>query len=420
MSETRKCCRWTPAIVFRVRDRDNKFKGAHVIWLNPDLNWKREAEPRQQSFGPIKGGYVQLGDLDPGQPVLIAGGPETALAALQATGLPCACVGCGKNTSDIDIPAHSHAIIAADNGASGQATATKLARRLHGANCSVRIATPIRPEGGKDGYDWNDALMDGGDPVTLRDAILNAPIFDPEQADGADEEERVVLPSGAPLVAAKEYIKRRESSGEIPLLRTYRGAFYRWTGTHWREYPDEKVAATLYDLLNEALAVSKRDIGPYNPTRGKVDNVIHALRHVVLVNQDRETPCWLDRRKGQPPRDLVACRNGILNLKTRELLPHDPQFFTMNCMPLEYDPDAPQPRGWLKFLEDLWPTTDPARKAANEMAKQCLMEIIGYLLTPDTSQQKIFLIVGPKRGGKGTIVWVLRQLLGSENIVAPT
>ena len=164
-------------------------------------------------------------------------------------------------------------------------------------------------------------------------------------------------------------------------MRSYRGAFYRWTGTHWREYADEKIAAALYDFLGQAIAVGKKgDVGPYNPTRSKVDNVVHALRHLVLVNQDRETPCWLDRRKGQPPRDLVACRNGILNLKTRELLPHDPQFFTMNCMPLKYNPDALWSKRWLKFLEELWPTTaqDDKTRKANEVAQECLHEIVGY------------------------------------------
>jgi putative DNA primase/helicase len=209
-----------PGIVFRVRDRDNKLKGIHVIWLNGDLTDKREAEPQRQSFGPIKGGYVQLGDLDPDQPVLIAEGIETALAVLQVTGLPCAYVGCGKNTADIDMPPHPQVIIAADNGAAGQNTATELARRLSGPNCVVQIATPTRPEGGKAGYDWNDSLMDGGDPATLCDAILDAPIFDLEQADRADNE--VVLPSGAPLVAAEEYIKRQAPREEITLLRTYR------------------------------------------------------------------------------------------------------------------------------------------------------------------------------------------------------
>ena len=33
-----------------------------------------------------------------------------------------------------------------------------------------------------------------------------------------------------------------------------------------------------------------------------------------------------------------------------------------------------------------------------------LQEIFGYLLTSNTSQQKIFLIIGPPRSGKGTMV----------------
>ena len=36
-------------------------------------------------------------------------------------------------------------------------------------------------------------------------------------------------------------------------------------------------------------------------------------------------------------------------------------------------------------------------------------EIFGYCLTTDTSQQKAFLIVGPKRSGKGTIGRVLHE-----------
>jgi putative DNA primase/helicase len=39
---------------------------------------------------------------------------------------------------------------------------------------------------------------------------------------------------------------------------------------------------------------------------------------------------------------------------------------------------------------------------------------------PDTSQQKILLIVGPRRSGKGTIGRILRALVGERNHVAPT
>jgi len=45
---------------------------------------------------------------------------------------------------------------------------------------------------------------------------------------------------------------------------------------------------------------------------------------------------------------------------------------------------------------------------------------MGFMLTPDTSQQKGLMIIGPKRSGKGTIARVMQQLLGERNIAAPT
>lgn len=46
--------------------------------------------------------------------------------------------------------------------------------------------------------------------------------------------------------------------------------------------------------------------------------------------------------------------------------------------------------------------------------------MFGYLLVPDTSLQKLFLIIGPKRSGKGTIGRALRGMLGQHNICGPT
>ena len=50
----------------------------------------------------------------------------------------------------------------------------------------------------------------------------------------------------------------------------------------------------------------------------------------------------------------------------------------------------------------------------------CLQEWFGYLLTPDTRQQKILMMVGPKRSGRGTIARVLKALAGSSTVVNPT
>jgi putative DNA primase/helicase len=51
---------------------------------------------------------------------------------------------------------------------------------------------------------------------------------------------------------------------------------------------------------------------------------------------------------------------------------------------------------------------------------ELLQEWMGYSLVADTSQQKMLLMVGPKRSGKGTIGRVLTRLVGAGNVVGPT
>jgi putative DNA primase/helicase len=197
------------------------------------------------------------------------------------------------------------------------------------------------------------------------------------------------------------------------LLRHYRGSFYEYVGTHYRELADETVEAKVYEFLDQARIAKNENLLPLNPTKGKVGEVVQALRRGAdtLINRNSEVPCWLDQRE-TPAENLVSVQNGILNLETSQLAQHDVHFFTLNSLPIHYDPEAPEPVNWYNFLEQLWPE--------DEDAERCLQEIFGYLLTADTRQQKLFLIVGPKRAGKGTITSVLVQLLGKENIAFPT
>jgi putative DNA primase/helicase len=113
-----------------------------------------------------------------------------------------------------------------------------------------------------------------------------------------------------------------------------------------------------------------------------------------------------------PPGEVVACENGLLHLPTRTLIPATPDFLTPNALDFGFDSEAPAPRQWLTFLGQVWPDdTDTI---------DTLQEIFGYCLTCDTRQQKIFLLVGPPRSGKGTIARVLRRLVGLDNMVSPT
>ena len=105
--------------------------------------------------------------------------------------------------------------------------------------------------------------------------------------------------------------------------------------------------------------------------------------------------------------------NGLLHVPTRTLRPHTPQFFNHHALPFAFEPEAPPPTKWLAFL------ARTLGRRPRPRSRRC-RKSIGYLLGGDTSLQKMFLLVGPKRGGKGTIGRVLTGLLGAHHVAAPT
>ncbi|TWU04181.1 hypothetical protein CA54_60630 [Symmachiella macrocystis] len=102
----------------------------------------------------------------------------------------------------------------------------------------------------------------------------------------------------------------------------------------------------------------------------------------------------------------------MLHLPTGNLLISTPRFFTNNALEFDLDPEAPSPQEWLKFVTQLF--------GNDRESLELLQDWFGYCLTSDTSQQKMLLMVGPTRPGKGTIARVLKELVGTANVYAPT
>jgi putative DNA primase/helicase len=224
-----------------------------------------------------------------------------------------------------------------------------------------------------------------------------------------------ILSNKTPLKTAHEFITRQFNADGSSSLVHYRGDFYEWTGTHYEECEKDDLRSRLYGFLDKAVTPGRRGYEPFNPDSNKVNKVLDALAAGVQEKGTANAPFWLVPHDDEPSK-LIACRNGLLNWETRQLLPHTPQFFNVNCLPFDYQPEAPiYPEQWLEFLRQLWPGDGDGRRA-----RHALQEMFGLMLTLDTSYQKIFAIIGPKRSGKGTIARVLRALLGKDNVVGPT
>ena len=226
-----------------------------------------------------------------------------------------------------------------------------------------------------------------------------------------------VFNPGDPLPTARDFIRFHFMHKGLRMLHHYGGRFFVWDGTRYRETEEATIRAQLYRFLEPA---KRRDgpkgkLVPFSPNSGKVGEVVSALKAVAhLQTNVIRIPGWLgpDRDNRPDPREILPCSNCLLHLPTLRLLPSTPAFFSTNALSFPYDPDAPKPAVWFKFLDDLW--------HADDESISTLQEFFGNLLVPDTRHQKMFLIIGPKRSGKGTIGRVLRGLLGPDNVCAPT
>jgi putative DNA primase/helicase len=227
----------------------------------------------------------------------------------------------------------------------------------------------------------------------------------------------LTLDPADPMPSARLFFERSYKSDEGRLLHHHQDEFTAWDGTRYVAVECGQMRSEVYEFLERAQRIKVRgeneSLVAFQPNRAKVDNVIDALRAVVHLSATVRPPAWLGGAEQRPPAvEILAAANGLVHLPTGKVYPHTPAFFSNHALPFAYDPAAPSPMQWRKFLGTLWPD-DPE-------SIETLQEWMGYTLTGDTSQQKMLLLIGPPRSGKGTIGRVHTRLLGEWSVAGPT
>jgi len=222
----------------------------------------------------------------------------------------------------------------------------------------------------------------------------------------------LILDPADPLATARTILEREFTENGLRTLHHQSGEFRNWVNNHYPVADSDDIRAIGYRVLDDAMRPTKEGLTPFQPTAGKVNNAIDALKAAANLNSATTAPAWLDGSSDPNPRQILAMKNGLLNIAGRQLMAPSPLFWTFNALNYVYKPNAGCCEEWLKFLDSIW--------NEDQASIEVLQEIFGYLLTGDTRQQKAFLLVGPKRSGKGTIARLLTALLGSNNVCAPT
>lgn len=102
--------------------------------------------------------------------------------------------------------------------------------------------------------------------------------------------------------------------------------------------------------------------------------------------------------------ELLCVRNGILNIRTRELIKHDPDILFLRCLGAEYNPEA-YCSEIRRFLKDVVSHRD----------EKLLQQFIGFILTGGYRYHKAFILVGSGDNGKTTFLNMLQTFVGAGN-----
>lgn len=371
-------------------------------------HWDGKAWKYGAPKGPKLPYYLpQLMKAAPDVPVFICEGEKDAdnLTDLELLAT-CASGGAGKWTADLNqwFAGRQTAYVLQDNDDPGRKHAQKVAQNLTGIIGEVRIvALPGLAVKG-DVSDWLEA---GGTKEQLVELCAAAPLYAAELLDPTD-----------PMRTARALMAVTfTDSDDLRTLHRHRGAFWSWTGSYYQLADDETIRSAVWTFLEKSWRLVKDENDkwltvPFKPTRARVSDTLDALGAVIQMDKYIEPPAWLTQSAAPPAQELLACGNGLLHLPTGTVYPPTPDFFGLSASEVIFDPAAPDPVLWLRFLKQLF--------GDDKEAIETLQEWCGYGLAPDTSQEKILLVVGPKRSGKGTIARILTKLLGRNSVAGPT
>lgn len=114
--------------------------------------------------------------------------------------------------------------------------------------------------------------------------------------------------------------------------------------------------------------------------------------------------CW--RKDGVEGTDYITVRNGILDVSTGALLPHQKEWFCFHSLPMVYVENGECPE-FLSFLENIWD--------GDKELIESLRLWMGYCLLTSCSMEKFAVFKGASRAGKSTLASVIENIVGREN-----
>ena len=183
------------------------------------------------------------------------------------------------------------------------------------------------------------------------------------------------------------------------------GVWYCWDGVRW----DGTNPVKIESLAKETTRIVQARVFALDDSAPRKDDLIKyaigleqssKLESMVKLARS-EMDVALDKLDSDPW--LLNCENGVVDLRTGELRGHNPEDLITRRVPVRYDPEA---------RSDIWERFIHESMMGDEEMVRFLKVATGYSATGLTTEEKLFMVIGPPRTGKSTFIKAVRDVLG--------
>lgn len=186
---------------------------------------------------------------------------------------------------------------------------------------------------------------------------------------------------------ANAFVRHLTSRVQIRATQDGRLFFYNSKG-FYDELSDVERGKLIRTVMHE---------GRWNSWRSNLEKeVVTALLREAVVVDEMNTE-----------KHLINLTNGMLDLKSFDLVGHAPRYLSTVQLPMAYEPNEQAPK-FVRFIQEI--------ALANEQLICVLQEVVGYLISGETKAEKAFYFYGGGANGKSVLATVITKLVGQENV----
>lgn len=181
----------------------------------------------------------------------------------------------------------------------------------------------------------------------------------------------------------------------------YNNGVYQTTGAE--NYVKKQARLTYVEMYKKRYI----DVGEEPPEYIQEPVIGYTAEVLEKIRIDKSIPRSVVEKIDQKNRHLINLKNGVFNLMTWKLEPHNPELMMLRQIDVEYNPQADCPN-FKKFLSEIVSPYDA----------DVIVEFLGYYLIPDVRFQRALMFYGEGYNGKSILLKFVNNFWGKENTAA--